>query len=417
MKSRLAVVVSHPIQHFTPLYRAVAAQGQIELKVFFCCEWGSAGYFDPGFKRTLKWDIPLTEGYDHEFLPIRRTPRKLSFFEVDNPQVMPALEAFQPDVVEVYGYARRTCWRAAAWARRRKRPVLLFGDANAKAERTVRRGLLKHAVIQSFYRRVDGAISVGDNNAAYHRLYGLPDERTFPGSLPVDRARLLAGEADSQRTRAELRESLGIPPNAFVVLFCGKLSDIKRPVDLVQAVSGPVRSGPPLWALIVGDGDKRSAVEEAIARSPLKNAVLAGFVNQSEIPRYYTASDVIAVPSSRDNHPLVVSEGAVFGLPAVVSDAVGCIGAADTARPGVNALVHPCGDVASLRAHLDALRLDRGQYELLSAGAREVGVSQSAERAGLDLALATERLSRIGPRRVHLPSPIWGLLTGRPGTP
>src|SRR5215813_4301465 len=108
MSIRLAVVVSHPIQHFAPWHREIARLEGVDLRVLFCCDWGVNEYRDPEFQIDVKWDIPLLEGYEHEFLPVKRRPERLSFWEVDNPTVGAVLDRFTPDVVQVFGYARRT---------------------------------------------------------------------------------------------------------------------------------------------------------------------------------------------------------------------------------------------------------------------------------------------------------------------
>ena len=76
---RLAVVISHPIQYFSPLFARLAATPGIDLKVFYCCDWGVREYRDPGFDTSFAWDIPLLDGYEHEFLPIMRRPENLGF--------------------------------------------------------------------------------------------------------------------------------------------------------------------------------------------------------------------------------------------------------------------------------------------------------------------------------------------------
>ena len=111
MTIRMAAVVSHPIQHFAPMFRDLAQTPGLDLKVFYCCRWGVETYRDPGFGRDVIWDVPLLDGYAHEFLPIRRPPKSLGFREIDNPQVAERLEAFDPAVVWIHGYAQRTSWR------------------------------------------------------------------------------------------------------------------------------------------------------------------------------------------------------------------------------------------------------------------------------------------------------------------
>src|SRR5262245_17700063 len=131
MAVRLAIVVSHPIQHFAPWHREVAKLPEIDLRVFFCCDWGSETYFDPDFATEVKWDIPLLDGYEHEFLAIHQRPKNLSYSQVDNPDVGVALDRFYPDVVKVFGYGFKTNWRVENWARAKRRPLLLYSDSNA----------------------------------------------------------------------------------------------------------------------------------------------------------------------------------------------------------------------------------------------------------------------------------------------
>ena len=65
---RLAYFVSHPIQYQAPLLRLIAADPDIDLKVFFYSDFSLKPYQDKGFDRIVAWDTPLTEGYDYEFL-------------------------------------------------------------------------------------------------------------------------------------------------------------------------------------------------------------------------------------------------------------------------------------------------------------------------------------------------------------
>ena len=222
MPIRLAILVSHPIQHFAPWHRELAQVADIDLKVYFCCDWGLRSYVDPEFKIPVEWDIPLVDGYAHEFLPIARRPKRLSFWEVDNPSVGAALDRFQPDVVKTFGYAYRTNWRAAQWARQRRRPLLLYSDSSGQNIVPWWKRFVKDILLRKFYSYVDGALFVGDNNRRYHRRYGLPPDRLFLGVLPVDRRMMLKAVPDPASTRGEVRSRLGIPGDAFVVLFCGK---------------------------------------------------------------------------------------------------------------------------------------------------------------------------------------------------
>jgi glycosyltransferase involved in cell wall biosynthesis len=396
MKPRLAVVLSHPIPNFAAWHRAVAEAGEIDLKVLFCCDWGTEEYVDPQFGQAVRWDVPLLEGYAHEMLPIRRRPEKLRFREVDNPRVGEALARFAPDVVQVFGYAHRTNWRAVGWARRRGKPVLLFSDSNVQQEPTGWKRLAKRAVVGAFYRRVDGALYVGENNRQYHRHYGLPPERLFRGTLPIDRERLLAGVPDPAAARAEVRARHGIPQGACVAVLCGKYVAHKRPADLLAAVARA--GGRPLWALLVGEGPERGALEALCRREGIANATLTGFVNQSAVGSYLAASDLFVLPSSTEAYGLAVTEACAFGLPLLVSDRVGCIGEADVAQPGRNARIFPCGDVAALAAQLEDLCRHPETREAMARESARIAECHDVRFAARALGEAVARLGAMGPR-------------------
>jgi glycosyltransferase involved in cell wall biosynthesis len=141
------------------------------------------------------------------------------------------------------------------------------------------------------------------------------------------------------------------------VIFSGKLIEQKRPLDLAAAVA---RCDVPLNLLFLGDGPLRPGLDRYERRG---QARCAGFVNQAELPSWYAAGDILALPSGREPWGLVVNEGMACGLVPVVSDAVGCgpdlvdgIGevfpAGDT-RALADALARVARDLAARRDLLD----------------------------------------------------------------
>ena len=77
----------------------------------------------------------------------------------------------------------------------------------------------------------------------------------------------------------------------------------------------------------------------------------SGFINQTDLPAWYSASDALVLPSdSRETWGLVVNEAMAAGLPVVVSDAAGC--SVDLVREGENGFTYPCGDVGALTTQL-----------------------------------------------------------------
>jgi glycosyltransferase involved in cell wall biosynthesis len=171
-------------------------------------------------------------------------------------------------------------------------------------------------------------------------------------------------------------------------------------MDVIVAAHSLARKGLPVWALLVGEGEERSKLEAFCERERVTNAVFTGFVNQSAIPSYYAASDVIAVTSSIEAYGSVASEASVFGLPILVSDRVGCIGPQDTAQPGRNAIVLPCGDTQQLSQAIALLYKDRSLYATMSSNSTRISESQDELVATQRITSAVRRLHDMGPRRL-----------------
>jgi len=416
-RPRVAVINTHPIQHFAPLWAEIARRGEVSLKVLYCSDWGVKEYKDPGFDRTFRWDVDLLSGYDYEILPIKERPSAMSFRQVDNPEVGAALARFQPDVLVLFGYTTLTNWRALAWARRRsgRTRVLVFSDSELKHARPLLSRAAKEVVVRAFFSQVDGAMPIGNCNAAYYRRYGLPDEVLYPCPLPVDGARFLAAAGDTAEARASVRRELGIPEGDFNIDFVfasvGKYIPRKRHADVAAAfLELPADLREKSRVLLIGDGPDRNELA-ALAAKGGGRIGLTGFVNQSRMPAYFAACDALVVASDHDPHPLVVTEGLFLGLPVIASDRIGCIGPDDTVRPGENGIVFAAGNIKELSRAMRELLEDRSLYNRYQEQSKRIAASQDtpvaaarfAEAARLSLKVEPATLAERARRLLPLP--------------
>jgi glycosyltransferase involved in cell wall biosynthesis len=396
---RVAVINTHPIQHFAPLWREIGAQNRVELRVFYCSDWGAAEYHDQEFGETFKWDVDLLSGYDSQFLKLWKRPEKLGFWETNNSDVEDALRSFNPDVVVLFGYNHLTTWRALLWARLRGVRTLVFCDSELKHVRSAWRSAIKEVVVRSFLALVDGGLPIGDCNADYLRHYGLPHDRLYWSAYPVDGRRLLDSVPNVTATRALIRGKYQIDGADFVFASIGKYIRRKRHQDVVHAwMRLPQALRARSAILLIGEGPERHQLKQLAVRANGR-VVLTGFVNQSSIASYYAACDALVVASELDAHPLVVTEALFFGLPVIASDAIGCIGPNDTLREGETGLIYRCGDVPALSAALQQVMLDEALRQRLSAGAREIAPGQDAQNVAAKFVEAFQQVFRLPPEK------------------
>ena len=377
MSFRFAAVISHPIQHYSPIFRELAKVPGMEMRAFYSCDWGVKPTYDPEFGTSFAWDVPLLEGHDYEFLPRGRAPKDQSFFEIDNPRTAERLDTFAPHAVWIHGYGHRVCWRALRWTRDRA-AAIYFGDSELLHGRSWLRRAVKTPFVRHFFRQCDAFVTIGDNNEAYYRQYGVPDQKMFRGACPVDVERFRNALQDPERpSRAAMRDRYGLPADATVAIYSAKMIPKKRPLDLVEAIGTLRDRGISVYALMLGDGPLRGSVAQRISDLGLEELVrLTGFVNQREIPLVLDAGDILAMTSEIDPHPLSVTESMIVGHPIVASDRIGCVGPTDSARPDVNALVYPVGNVAALADCLGRLATDEDLRHRMGEASRELAASQ-----------------------------------------
>jgi glycosyltransferase involved in cell wall biosynthesis len=109
-----------------------------------------------------------------------------------------------------------------------------------------------------------------------------------------------------------LRRELELPPDGVLALFVGRFIE-KKGLRLMRELA---TARPTVHFVFVGDGPL-----DPNAWS-LPNVVVRSAVPQSDLRRYYQASDVLVLPSVGEGFPLVIQEGCCCGIPVVISQEI-----------------------------------------------------------------------------------------------
>ena len=223
-------------------------------------------------------------------------------------------------------------------------------------------------------------------------LYDAQARRVVTVNPGVDLEHFRPGTASTARTR------LGVPPDAVVLLFVGRLQPLKAPDVLLRAAGRLLEQDPGLRGRLVvavvggpsgnGNATSTSQGEPQLLRDLAATLDLpVRFEPPSSADRlrdWYRAADVVAVPSHNESFGLVALEAQACGTPVVATD-VG--GLRTTVRDGVSGLLvaghDPAAWAAALRRALDA-------RPVLSLGAVEHAAQFSWARTASGL-LATYR--------------------------
>jgi glycosyltransferase involved in cell wall biosynthesis len=133
--------------------------------------------------------------------------------------------------------------------------------------------------------------------------------------------------------------------------------------------------------IVVGDGELRQSFEAASRKAISRRAIFVGFINQSQIGKYYAAADCLILPSAwGETWGLVVNEALQFGLPAIVSDRVGCY--PDLIVEDETGYVFPVGDAQQLcMCMLKAMNLVSTNRDAVSQRCRSRVAAYSVQAA------------------------------------
>lgn len=387
---RVAILVSHPIQYFAPVYRALAVMPGIDLTVLYRTRLGVETYHDAGFGREIRWDIPLLDGYRSRFLS---RGLRLDRFE---PRIVRELVRGRFDILLVHGYNSPTNLLAMGVAKLLGTRVAVRGDTRLQPRHqdTRWRGAVKRAL----FSLVDGFIAIGSLNRAYYLAHGVPAERIHFAPFCVDNATFGLDDAARDRCRQAWRQEQGIPDDAVVILFAAKFTERKRPLDLVLAYERLARSHPGVWLILAGAGPLEQALRERVAALNAPRVRFLGFQNQSALPAIYAAADIFVLPSAGEPWGLTVNEAMAAGLPVVVTDEVGA--APDLVADKGTGIVYRCGDIDALWKGLAELAASAPLRQRQGQAARALidawGISQSAEA----IAAALRQVHGRGERRI-----------------
>src|SRR5439155_23067105 len=167
---RLAYFASHPIQYQAPLLRYLAADDHLDLTVFFYSDFSLRQHLDPGYGVEFKWDVPLVQGYKHQFL------RRLgSGGNLERNPCVPArgmkrlLPAGKFDAVWVHGWAHACSLQAMRAARSFGLPVLVRGESLPDGlSRSGRRSWLVRQCQRAVLRRAQAFLCIGAANRQFY---------------------------------------------------------------------------------------------------------------------------------------------------------------------------------------------------------------------------------------------------------
>jgi glycosyltransferase involved in cell wall biosynthesis len=391
-KIKIAVLNSHPIQYFAPLYAYISRSPDVAVTAFYLSDFSIRGAEDQGFGQVVKWDIDLLAGYEHKFVAhASKTGPSTGFFSIVAPDLWGEVRKGGFDALWLHGHDLAANHVALAAAKSIGIPVFMRGETHLGLTRNSTKQALRRPLLGSLYWACDGFLAIGSANKAFYRAMGVPEEKISLVPYTVDNERFTRASSLSSEDRLAMRATLGLSPDRPAVLYASKFQRRKHPDDLVRAAQKLVGEGLAFDLVMVGSGEMETELKALVAAGGPAGTVFPGFVNQMDLPRVFGACDVFVLPSEEEPWGLIVNEAMCAGLPIVVASEVGCV--PDLLREGENGHSFPARDVDGLAAALRPIIADAALRQSMSAKSRAIIAGWSYEQC---LEGLRAQISRLG---------------------
>jgi glycosyltransferase involved in cell wall biosynthesis len=316
---RLAIIITHPIQYYAPVFQLLAKN--INVKVFYTGGKHGFNRYDKDFGEHISWDIPLLQGYNYEFLEnTAYSAGSHHFLGVINKEAIKRIRYYRPSAILIYGWAYLSHINLLMHFKG-KTKILFRGDSRVVYNNPLYKRLAKAMFLKWVYKHVNTALYVGSQNKAYFKEFGLKDAQLVYAPHAVDNIRF---QEERYTETTALRSKLGIHRHEIVILFAGKLKAIKNPGILLNAFC---QIDPPnAHLLIVGSGELLKDLQAyTLGRKASNHVHFMPFQNQGQMPVIYQACDLFCMPTKYPGETwgLAVNEAMAAGRAILASDQVG----------------------------------------------------------------------------------------------
>lgn len=256
------------------------------------------------------------------------------------------------DIIILGGWSEPTYLLLWIWGLLSRKHMLLWCESTAfDKRRTNKKEIFKKVLMRGF----DGCIVPGIRSREYCRRLGMPDQQIYSAPNASDRKYFQRQAKRLVPLRSIIRAETDL--SRFTVLVVARLEQRFKDIStLFRALRKLQNNNHHTTLLVAGDGSDQVFYQKLTSDLQLVDVRFLGTLDHDKLCRYYAASDVLVLPSRSETWGFVLNEAMEFGLPLIVSDAVGA--GPDLVKNGGNGFIFPAGDSSTLAKCLNRLLRD-----------------------------------------------------------
>ena len=293
--SRYVIVTNIPSPYRNPVYERLPRD---HFDVVFCART----------EGNRQWRLSVPH-FSHRFLKecVRNEPDGFNYIH-NNPDVWTVLNRLNPEVVVTTGF-NPTHLYAFLWAKCHGARHICMTDGTVQSEAHLS---WKHRLVRRVvYAGSHTFIAASRSGMELYRGYAVPNEGIFQSHLCADNARFSALASNTDRP--------------YDVMFSGQLHERKLPFLFVDVCSELIKRRGKCRALVLGDGPLRSDVLGRLTDAGVEFDY-PGFVEQADLPAWYSKSRVLLFTTCMDAWGVVANEALAAGTPVITTPYAGAAG-------------------------------------------------------------------------------------------
>lgn len=240
------------------------------------------------------------------------------------------------DIIVIGGYEQPTYILISILCRILKKHYVISYDGistdRLKDKENSFKKIIKNMVIKNAsYILGNGTVS----KRYFNEVFNYPKERIYNQYLTVDSEKINELYKNREKYRKEYRKKYNIADNQKVLIYSGRLVEVKNLESVIKAIGKLKRND--ITFLVLGSGELEESLRE-LAQNLNVNMIITGFiVEQEELFKSYFAGNCFILPSIYEPWGLVVNEAMFAGLPVLVSSICGC--SLDLVKNGINGYI------------------------------------------------------------------------------
>jgi glycosyltransferase involved in cell wall biosynthesis len=337
---RIVLITNIPAPYRLPVYELLNEKYKDDFLVIYCAKKES----------NRSWNLGEFK-FNHLFLKENVKAKKDGFNYIhNNIDIFHELRAFNPDVVITTGF-NPTHIYAWIYTKLLRKKHICMTDGWIESEKEL--SIIHKIVRKIIFATSDAFIGASKNSLDLYGSYGISNEKLFQSHLCIDNDKF------KNSTKFEDRE--------YDLMFSGQFTERKLPLFFAEIVEKVLKHRPNIKVLILGNGPLKEELFLKLDSAGI-DYFYAGFVQQEELPKYYSNAKLFLFPTKLDPWGVVVNEAMASGTPVLTTQYAGVIN--DLLIDSINGFILPIDSDIWSEKVLEVLN-DQELWNSLSKASKE----------------------------------------------